>query len=178
VAFGEFNFLPASVVVHPPTPTSESLWVWMQAVVRGIGLDPATGYHFRSIFLNAGLPEPEMNVCAPVGGRPGFPGYDYGAETPRSMLPLVLKLGIATADEVDIDALAQRLRAEIVGSGGVLKTHDLVGTQALNAIRLATPRHSRRAGVLNPGPSIRRSCPYYEALSLLLKRSIRLWRFL
>jgi SAM-dependent methyltransferase len=127
VAFGEFNFLPASVVTQPPTPSSESLWAWIQAVVRGIGLDPATGYHLRSIFLDAGLPEPEMNVCAPLGGGPDFPGYDYGAETLRSMLPLILKLGIATADEVDIDTMAQRLRAEIVGSGGVLKTPDLVG---------------------------------------------------
>jgi 2-polyprenyl-3-methyl-5-hydroxy-6-metoxy-1,4-benzoquinol methylase len=127
VAFGEFNFLPASVVAHPPTPTSERLWAWMQAVVRGIGLDPATGYHLRNTFIDAGLPEPEMNVCAPVGGGPDFPGYDYSAESLRSMLPLILKLGIATADEVDIDTLAQRLRAEIVGSGGVLKTPDLVG---------------------------------------------------
>jgi hypothetical protein len=43
------------------------------------------------------------------------------------MLPLILKLGIATADEVDIDTLAHRLRAEIVGSGGVLKTPELGG---------------------------------------------------
>ena len=127
VAFGEFNFLPASVAAFPPTQSSESMWAWMQAVVRGIGLDPATGYHLRSTFLDAGLPEPEMNVCAPVGGGPDFPGYDFSAESLRSMLPFILKLGIATPDEVDIDTLAQRLRAETVGSGGVLKTPDLVG---------------------------------------------------
>ena len=73
----------------------------MQAVVRGIGLDPATGYHLRNTFLDAGLPEPEMNVCSPVGGGPDFPGYDYGAESLRSMLPLILKLGIATEEEVE-----------------------------------------------------------------------------
>lgn len=130
VAFGEFNFLPGSVVAQPPTPTSESLWAWMQAVVRGAGLDPATGYHLRNTFLDAGLPEPEMNVCSPVGGGPDFLGYDYGAETLRSMLPLILKLGIATEEEVDIDTLAERLRAEIVASGGVIKPPDLVGAWA------------------------------------------------
>ena len=98
VAFGEFNFLPESMVTQTPTPSGESLWAWMQAVVRGIGLDPATGYHLRSTFLDAGLPEPEMNVCAPIGGGPDFPGYDYGAESLRSMLPLILKLGIATEE--------------------------------------------------------------------------------
>ena len=127
VAFGEFNFLPESMVTHPPTPSGESLWAWMQAVVRGIGLDPATGYHLRNTFLDAGLPEPEMNVCAPVGGGPDFPGYDYGAESLRSMLPLILKLGIATAEEVEIDTMAQRLRADVVASGGVIKTPELVG---------------------------------------------------
>jgi ubiquinone/menaquinone biosynthesis C-methylase UbiE len=127
VAFGEFNFLPESMVTHPPTPSAESLWAWMQAVVRGIGLDPATGYHLRNTFLDAGLPEPEMNVCAPIGGGPDFPGYDYGAESLRSMLPLILKLGIATEEEVEIDTLAQRLRADVVASGGVIKTPELVG---------------------------------------------------
>jgi SAM-dependent methyltransferase len=127
VAFGEFNFLPESVVAYPPTPTSESLWAWMQAVVRGIGLDPATGYHLRNTFLNAGLPEPEMNVCAPVGGGPDFSGYDHGAESLRSMLPLILKLGIATEEEIDIDTLAERLRAEVLASGGVIKNPDLIG---------------------------------------------------
>ena len=127
VAFGEFNFLPDSMVTHPPTPSGESLWGWMQAVVRGIDLDPATGYHLRDTFLEAGLPEPEMNNHAPVGGGPDFPGYDYGAESLRSMLPLILKLGIATEEEVEIDTLAQRLRDDVVASGGVIKAPELVG---------------------------------------------------
>ena len=132
VAFGEFNFLPESVVAYPPTPTSESLWAWMQGVVRGIGLDPAAGYHLRDNYLEAGLPEPEMSVCAPVGGGPDYLGYDHGAEALRSMLPLVLKLGIATEEEVGIDSLAERLRAEVVASGGVIKNPDLVGAWARN----------------------------------------------
>jgi hypothetical protein len=45
----------------------------------------------------------------------------------RSMLPLILKLGIATEEEVEIDTMAQRLRADVVASGGVIKTPELVG---------------------------------------------------
>ena len=56
VAFGEFNFLPESFIAHPPTPSSENLWAWMQAVVRGAGLDPATGYNLRNTFLETRLP--------------------------------------------------------------------------------------------------------------------------
>jgi hypothetical protein len=43
------------------------------------------------------------------------------------MLPLILKLGIATEEEVGIDTLAQRLCAEVVASGGVIKTPELFG---------------------------------------------------
>jgi SAM-dependent methyltransferase len=130
VAFGDFNFTPESVVAYPSTPLWTSLWAWMQAVVRGIGLDPAAGYHLRKIFIGAGLPEPEMNVCSPVGGGPGFLGYDYAAESLRSMLPLILKLGIATDEEVEIDTLAERLRAETLETDGVVKTPNLVGAWA------------------------------------------------
>ena len=125
VAFGEFNFTPESVVAHPPTPLWGKLWAWMQAVVRRAGLDPATGYDLRHAFLSAGLSEPRMNICSPVGGGPHWPGYDYAAESLRSMLPLILKFGIAAEDEVRIDTLAKRLRAETVASGGVVKAPDL-----------------------------------------------------
>jgi hypothetical protein len=91
------------------------------------GLDPATGYNFRDTFLEAGLPEPEMNVCSPLGGGPDFPGYDYGVESLRSMLPLIVKLGISAEEEVGIDTLADGLRTEVAASVGVIKTPDLVG---------------------------------------------------
>jgi SAM-dependent methyltransferase len=130
VAFGEFNFTPESVIALPSTPLLQKVWGWMQAVVRGAGLDPATGYHLRTTFLEAGLPEPEMNLCSPVGGGPDFAGYDYAAETLGSMLPLILKFDIATEEEVGIDTLAERLRAETLASNGVAKTPDLVGAWA------------------------------------------------
>jgi len=127
VAFGEFNFTPHAVISHPSTPLWERLWDWMQAVVRGAGLDPATGYNLRGTFLDTGLPEPEMNLCSPVGGGPHFAGYEHAAESLRSMLPLIVKLGIATEEEVQIDTLEERLRAETLASNGVVKAPDLVG---------------------------------------------------
>lgn len=125
-AFGEFNFVAESALARPSTPVWEKMWGWMRAVVREVGLDPATGYNLRRTFLNAGLPEPEMNLCSPVGGGPDWPGYDYAAESLRSMLPLILKLGIATEGEVEIETLARRLRAETVAADGVVKAPDLL----------------------------------------------------
>jgi len=103
----------------------------MQAFVKGVGPDPATGYHLRKTYMGAGLPEPDMNVCSPVGGGPDSLGYKYAAESLRSMLPLILKPGIATEEEeVDIDTMAERLRAETLGADGVVKSPDLVGAWA------------------------------------------------
>lgn len=129
-AFGEFNFVPESALAHPPTPLWETMWNWMRAVIRKAGLDPTTGYNLRRTFLYAGLPEPEMSLCSPVGGGPDWPGYDYAAESLRSMLPLIVKLGIATEEEVEIDTLATRLRAETVTADGVVKAPDLLGAWA------------------------------------------------
>ena len=129
-AFGEFNFLPESALAHPSTALWETMWSWMRAVVREAGLDPATGYNLRRTFLRAGLPEPEMSLCSPMGGGPDWPGYDYAAESVRSMLPLIVKLGIANEGEVEIDTLAERLRAETVAADGVVKAPDLLGAWA------------------------------------------------
>ena len=129
-AFGEFNFVAESALAHPSSPLWETMWDWMRAVVREAGLDPATGYNLRRTFLCAGLPEPEMNLCSPVGGGPDWPGYDYAAESVRSMLPLIVKLGIATEGEVEIDTLARRLRAETVAADGVVKAPDLLDAWA------------------------------------------------
>jgi len=129
-AFGEFNFVAESALAHPPSPLWETMWDWMRAVIRKGGLDPATGYNLRRTFLHAGLPEPEMNLCSPVGGGPDWPGYDYAAESLRSMLPLIVKLGIATEEEVEIDTLARRLRAETVAADGVVKAPDLLDAWA------------------------------------------------
>lgn len=132
-AFGEFNFVPESALAHPSTPLWETMWGWMQAVIRKAGLDPATGYNLRRTFRDAGLPEPEMNLCSPVGGGPDWPGYEHAAESLRSMLPLIVKLDVATEVEVEIDTLAQRLRDETVASDGVVKAPDLLGAWARKA---------------------------------------------
>ena len=56
---------------------------------------------------------------------------EYAAETLRSLLPLVLKLGIATEQEVEIGTLAERLRQETVVAGSVVKTPEVVSAWAL-----------------------------------------------
>jgi hypothetical protein len=84
------------------------------------------GYKLHQIFVEADLPAPRMRLASQVGGGPDWEGYGYLAATVKSMLPLILESGIATAEEVDIDTLADRLVAATVASGGVVKIPELV----------------------------------------------------
>ena len=78
----------------------------------------------------SGVRRSGSSSSVPGPSRPVFPGYEYGAESLRSMLHLILKLGIATEKVVSIDTLADRLRTEVVASDGVIKPPDLMGTWA------------------------------------------------
>ena len=57
-------------------------------------------------FLDAGLPAPAMREEAIVGGGPGFAGYAWLAGVARGLAPLMQKLGIASAQQLDLDTLA------------------------------------------------------------------------
>ncbi|HEX5164792.1 MAG TPA: hypothetical protein VFV93_05295, partial [Thermomicrobiales bacterium] len=53
-------------------------------------------------------------------------GYDYIAATVRNMLPMILKTRIASADEIDIATLADRLRIATTAADSVVKMPDFV----------------------------------------------------
>lgn len=62
----------------------------------------------------------------PWGGGVDWPGYEYIAGLVRTILPRLIEHSIVTADEVDIDSLADRLRAETVASRGVMTTWSFI----------------------------------------------------
>jgi hypothetical protein len=53
--------------------------------------------------------------------------YKHIAETVRSLLPMMEQYGIATAEEVMVDNLADRLRTEMTAAGTVCATPCLIG---------------------------------------------------
>lgn len=71
-----------------------------------------------------------MILGARIEGGPNSPGYEYVAQTVRSVLPMMQQFGIAKAEEVQIETLAQRLRDEVTSGGGVIVIPPLVGAWA------------------------------------------------
>lgn len=94
--------------------------------MRQAGLDFQVGMRLYSLFLDAGLPAPQMYSEAVVGAGPDWIGYEVVALTIRNLLPLILKLGIATVQEVDIDTLASRLQEEVVSKRAVARGADII----------------------------------------------------
>lgn len=126
VAFQEFNFTPESLRPSPPTPLWQQSWGWIVGIIRRAGIPAEVGFGLRRTFLDAGLPEPELRLESVVAGGSESVGYEWMAETVRSMLPLIVNFGVATEAEVGIDTLASRLRAETTAAGGVVKAPDMV----------------------------------------------------
>jgi SAM-dependent methyltransferase len=130
VVFQEYNVHAGSLASWPTLPLLEDARHWLEAAATQARLNARIGYDLRRIFVEAGLPEPSMQLDSAVGGGPDWPGYVYGENSIRSMLPLVLASGVATAEEIEIDTLADRMRAATVASGGVIKLPDLVSAWA------------------------------------------------
>jgi SAM-dependent methyltransferase len=126
VLIQEYNITSASVRTCPRMPTWERQQTWVTAAARQAGLDEEQGFRLFQIFTAAGLPLPRMRLDSDVGEGPDWVGYEVLAETIRSMLPLILAAGLASEEEIDIDTLTDRLRAETVAHSGVVKAPDLV----------------------------------------------------
>ena len=88
------------------------------------------GLKLFKTFLQAGRPAPRLRRDAPVGGGPGWLGFAYVADTVRSLLPFLERVGAVRPDEVDIDTLEERLRAEVVGQDGIQLLPAIVGAWA------------------------------------------------
>lgn len=112
VAFQEndFTYPPA---VFPPSDLSRQLQRWTVPPPGTPGPEMQMGTKLFKAYLDAGLPAPELHVEAPVGGGADWPGYDYVAETLRSLLPALHRVRGLDPGQVDIDTLAARLRDDV-----------------------------------------------------------------
>ena len=88
------------------------------------------GSKLYGTYLEAELPAPQLRLEAPIGGGTDWPGYDYVADTVRSLLPMLERMGVATPEEVEVDTLADRLRAEAVGQARVQMLPIVIGAWA------------------------------------------------
>jgi SAM-dependent methyltransferase len=121
VAFHEAD-LRVGMDSIPPSPLLDRCKGWLRALRERVEHQFGIGSTIYGSVLDAGLPGPHLRMETPLGGGPGFPGYDVFAEIVRSMLPQLVAFGIATEEEVEIETFAARLRAE-VGERGIFLSY-------------------------------------------------------
>ncbi len=97
------------------------------------GVDVRAGLKLAQIFLEAGLDRPDMIYEARLGNGPDSPAYGQVAEIARTLLPLMERVGVVTAADVDIDTLADRLRQEAVANQATLVAPPLIGAWSRRA---------------------------------------------
>lgn len=134
IMFQEFDMDYASS--RPHAPTFELVAHWIKRTFRATGTRVQLGAELYPLFLQAGLPAPSLRLDALIGGGPAFQGYELMAGAIQSLLPVMERMGIATAAEVGVQTLATRMRDEVVAAKGVVLSPALIGAWS----RKPTPR--------------------------------------
>lgn len=125
VAFQEYDMSQCAQAPPSTLFTQARRWLLDAFVAGGAELDMGTRLY--STFLRAGLPSPTMIAASRVECGPAAQGYEYLTGVMRSLLPLIERSGIASAEQVGIDTLAQRLREDAVSHERVMFPPRVVG---------------------------------------------------
>jgi SAM-dependent methyltransferase len=113
--------------LEPVCPVYEAAIQRIKQVFIGLGTDPRIGIKLGRIIQEAGLPAPQMIRHSRVEHGPNSPLSDLVAQNTRQMLPLMQRTGVATPEGVDVDTLAERVRAEATALDATLIASGLVG---------------------------------------------------
>lgn len=111
----------------PDAPLFERTFTLCLETLRRAGFELRMGARLFPTMTAAGLPPPHMRMDVRIGGGPDYGGYSWLAESVRSLLPRMIEMGLVAAGEVDVDALAERLREEVMSGGGVMMLAPVVG---------------------------------------------------
>ncbi|PXY20774.1 class I SAM-dependent methyltransferase [Prauserella muralis] len=116
----------------PATEFGDRIRWWISEAFRRSGLDPILGARLGAVFGAAGLSPTVVGLQS--YRAPGDPeGPRMAAGILRTLLPVIERTGIATADEIGIDTLEQRLAQHLSEQGLIFKPPTLVGAWSRTA---------------------------------------------
>jgi SAM-dependent methyltransferase len=126
VVFQEYDLSSFADAFYPPSPLWELTWRLSTLAFERDGGNLHAGMQLPSMFCAAGLPAPHMSFEASIGADPDWPGFEMRAADVRQFLPLIAQFGLASAEEIAIDTLEDRLREETVSHAGAARLPILV----------------------------------------------------
>ena len=129
VVFHEIDW--AGLASYPPVPSFDQCCRWGSDAMRLHGTEIHMGTKLHATFVSAGLGAPAMRLESPLGGIPdGLAWLQMFKELIATLLPEMERLGVATAGEVDLESLVERISGEATRSGSVILGHYQVGAWA------------------------------------------------
>jgi len=116
VVFHELDF-GRPHALWPEPPLFQKIYKILGEAFRQGGAPPDFGLRLTRTFLDAGLGYPTVQAELPVGSVPGSPLFWWIATTIKTLLPRIEQFGLATAAELQVETLAQRMEAEALELG-------------------------------------------------------------
>jgi SAM-dependent methyltransferase len=107
----EFDVGQARTV--PATPLATQALGWVKAAFERTGMDAGLGPRLWQVLEQAGLTPSGMMAIQPHFGPSDPDGPALLAGIVRALLPAIERISVATANDVDIDTLQERLRDEM-----------------------------------------------------------------
>lgn len=126
VAFHELDW--SGLHSFPPSPTFDQCCRWGVETLRLHGTETRMGSKLYATFIEAGLSDPSMHLEALAGG--GLNSTDLlhlMADLTATLLPEMARLGVASAAEVGIDTLFERMQTEVVAKANLVVGHFQIG---------------------------------------------------
>lgn len=127
IAFAEMDI--GSTTATPPFPALERSVGWIVSLYQKSGLEPDMGSKLHGAFKRAGLEPGLKATCRIETGLEGG-GLPYLVGTIQTMKPALIALGVASPEELDIGALAQRLAGDMVAGDHCVIYPRLIGAWA------------------------------------------------
>ncbi len=127
IAFIEMDISQAVAV--PEMPLFTRCIDWIVDTYGHVGVEPNMGSKQYATFRAAGF-QPRLIGTTRIESGPDSIVYQFAAQTLLSLLPAIEKHGVATADEIGIDTLAERVRAAAIAGDHCIMLPRLIAAWA------------------------------------------------
>jgi SAM-dependent methyltransferase len=112
----------------PESPTYDRCCRWIAETMRSSGAETRMGAKLASAFVAAELGVPCMALQAVIGaGENSSDAVRLAADVATILLPAMEQFGVATASEVGIETLAERMIDEAIANASVIVARSEIG---------------------------------------------------
>lgn len=105
--------LPETVLCLNPSPTLVQAVHWMRQTFLRAGVETVMGLKLYDVFVQAGLPAPQVLAQGLVGTGTDAASCDYFVQTLRSLQPVMSRLGMELPPALRQERLAEQIQSEL-----------------------------------------------------------------